>query len=95
MELTEWLFERTGRQHGIALHRLAELVFLFLTEHRKQNLVEVARSLWGDYQKSGRHEVPEFLRPFSDLLDRKSRREVLAASLPTRQARHLSSQPAQ
>lgn len=95
MELSQWLFGRTGRQHGIALHRLAELMFVYLTERRKQDSIQVARSLWGDYQKSGRHEVPEFLRPFSDLLDRKSRREIIASSLPTRQARHISSQPAQ
>ncbi len=92
MELTEWLFERTGRQHAIALHRLAELVFQFLIEFRRQNSAEVAQSLWSDYQKNGRHELPEFLRPFSHLLERKSRREALADLLPARQARHLASE---
>jgi hypothetical protein len=94
MELTDWLFERTGRQHAIALHRLAELVFLFLIECRKQNPEQVAQLLWQDYQSNGRHELPEFLRPHSHLLDRKTRREALASSLPARQARHLSSQNA-
>jgi radical SAM superfamily enzyme YgiQ (UPF0313 family) len=94
MELTDFLFERMGRQHAIALHRLAELVFLFLTECRKQNPDQVAQVLWQDYQKSGRHELPEFLRPYSHLLQRMTRREALASALPARQARHLSSQNA-
>jgi radical SAM superfamily enzyme YgiQ (UPF0313 family) len=93
MELSDWLYERTGRQHAIALNRLAELVFEYLTGRRTLDPVEVAKSLWQDYQQAGRHEVPEFLRPYSAVLVRKSRRNALAAQAPARQGRHLAQNP--
>lgn len=89
MDLSTWIYERAGRQHAIALNRLAQWVFEYLTERREFAPQTVATSLWADYRRCGRHEVPEFLRPFSSGLERPSRAEALAASIPARQTRHL------
>jgi len=45
MDLSDWLFERAGRQHAIALHRLAELIFLYLTDRLHQDSESVAKSI--------------------------------------------------
>ncbi len=89
LALSDWLFERTGRHHAIALNRLAELLFVYLKEHNMQDPTTTAKSLWHDYQKAGRHEIPEFLRPFAPHLERRPRSAALASALPTRQSRHL------
>lgn len=87
MALSEWLFSRIGRQHSIALARLAELLFQFLTERNQLNVQEVASSLWRDWQRSGRTEKPNFLRDYiSEPTVKKARTSSIA---PKRQARHL------
>ncbi|MGE5608345.1 MAG: DUF4080 domain-containing protein, partial [Bacillota bacterium] len=64
MAFSEWLHQRTGRTHAIALQTLAELVFEYLCEQRGQDRHAVAEALWRDYQRGGRRDVPTFLRPF-------------------------------
>lgn len=65
MNLTQWLFERTGqRTHGIALGALAELIFEYLTEKGGNSAEVIAPALARDYQRPGRREVPEFLKTF-------------------------------
>jgi hypothetical protein len=87
---SDWLFARVGRTDSIALARLAELLFLFLTGEVQLPPRTVAETLWRDYQRGGRHDQPEFLRPhLAHLapLERASRPKP--ASLK-RQARHLA-----
>jgi hypothetical protein len=87
-DLSDFLYRELGRQHGIALPRLAELVFRFLTEERALDRETVGRTIWRDWQRAGRSERPPFLAPFvSDDEARSVRREALA---PKRQARHLA-----
>lgn len=84
MELSDWLFAREQRKHGIALGRLFELLFEFLTGVCDVTPQTAAESLWNDYTSGGRRDIPSFLRPF-DL----ARLAVSSASLlPSRQARH-------
>jgi Fe-S oxidoreductase len=89
MRWSEWLYARTGRTDSIALVRLMELLFEFLTNELKFDPQEVAPVLWRDYQRGGRDDKPAFLKPFlqpgepSPSLSRKS------VALPKRQARHL------
>jgi radical SAM superfamily enzyme YgiQ (UPF0313 family) len=94
-ELSEWLFARIGRQHAIALHRLAELVFEYLTGPHGLPAVDVATAIVGDLQRGGRPDVPEFLRPHlpeSEISRSRLRsRGTSRQSLPPRQARHLQS----
>ena len=89
MALTDWLFARVGRQHGIALPRLAELLFQHLTTERKLDVRTVAEALARDYQRGNRADVPDFLRPHLPPQPRAARAQALARSLPRRQARHI------
>jgi hypothetical protein len=88
MELSDRLYERMGRNHGIALGDLAEFLFTHLTEQLKSEPGTVAEPLWADYQHAGRSGRPAFLRPFIGDRPIPRRREV-EVRLPARQARHL------
>jgi radical SAM superfamily enzyme YgiQ (UPF0313 family) len=59
---SDWLHARIGRRHGIALPRLAELLFEFLTMELKLEPGDAAGSIWRDYQRGGRNDKPLFLR---------------------------------
>ncbi len=59
--LSEWLHQRTGKTDGIALLRLAEMLFTYLTEPLKLSAPEAAIMVWGDYTRSGRTERPPAL----------------------------------
>jgi radical SAM superfamily enzyme YgiQ (UPF0313 family) len=88
MELSDRLYERMGRNHGIALGDLAEFLFQHLTEQLKSDPRSIAESLWADYQHAGRSDRPAFLRAF--IGDRPiPRRRDVEVRLPARQARHL------
>ncbi len=87
MKWSDWLYERIGRRHAIALARLAELLFAYLTVELALQASEVAQSLWRDWQRAGRHEKPEFLAGY--LSEVKPTKADRAATAPKRQARHM------
>ena len=64
LRLSDWLYEREGKHHGILLTRLMELVFSYLTTERGQAPRDVAGVLWRDFQRGERREFPPFLRPY-------------------------------
>jgi len=92
LRLSDWLYARLGRTDTIALVRLAELLFAFLTNELQQSPAPVAAVLAADWQRAGRRDVPEFLREF---LPTENGRPVPAAKshLPKRQARHIGDPP--
>ncbi len=83
----DWLFETEGRRHGIALSRLFERVFDYLTTVRGEDETTVAQILWSDYTRSGRRDRPSFLRKFD--LPAPTGRTSADQPLPERQSRHL------
>jgi radical SAM superfamily enzyme YgiQ (UPF0313 family) len=87
MRFSDWLFERTGRKHAIALSSLVERVFEFLTRELQHDSPGVAPALWNDYQRGGRSDVPACLKPF---VERVSRTKRATVALPRRQARRFS-----
>jgi hypothetical protein len=89
MAWCEWLHARTGRTDSIALVRLMELLFAFLTTVTKLEPKSVAASMARDYQRGGRRDQPQFLQ---GLISAESRRPPSAAVqvLPKRQARHAA-----
>ena len=90
LSLSERLFERIGRNHGIALHHLAQFLLRHLVEDVGRDPREVAAALWRDYRRGGRVDCPEFLREFVPESERRSlRRDALKDRVPRRQARHL------
>jgi radical SAM superfamily enzyme YgiQ (UPF0313 family) len=84
---SEWLHARVGRTDSIALVRLMELLFEFLTRELKRDSHTVAGSMLHDYLRVGRRDRPAFLRDF--LPETKSVAVRRGAHLPKRQARHL------
>ena len=90
-KLVAWLFERERKTHGIPLSRLVELIFQYLTEQKSLHQNEVAAVLWRDYQRGGRSDKPQCLRPFIDSLMLEANHNVVTKGLPKRQARHQQS----
>jgi len=88
-EFSEWLFARVGRQHGIALSRLAELLFQYLTTERKLDAPIMAQTMGRDYQRGNRPDFPDFLRPYLPAPEPGARSRIVSRSLPRRQARHI------
>jgi radical SAM superfamily enzyme YgiQ (UPF0313 family) len=90
MNWTQWLHEKVRRTDGLALTRLIELLFEFLTKQRELKSSQVAEVMWRDYQRTGRSDKPQFLRPH--IPETKSVGEIHPSvkGLPARQARHLA-----
>ena len=88
MKWSDWLRAREGRQHGIALARLAELLFEYLTKEAGRAAAEVAPRVWRDWRRAGRRERPEFLAPHLTDADDPVFRSQPGA--PKRQARRLA-----
>jgi radical SAM superfamily enzyme YgiQ (UPF0313 family) len=61
---SEWLYARIRRTDSIALSRLAELLFQYLTEELDCDGNKVGEALARDYQRGGRAGELEFLRPW-------------------------------
>jgi radical SAM superfamily enzyme YgiQ (UPF0313 family) len=58
MRLCDWLHEKLGKRHGIALAQLGEMVFEFLTVEKKLPSKMAAETVWRDYQAGGRSDKP-------------------------------------
>jgi radical SAM superfamily enzyme YgiQ (UPF0313 family) len=86
LRFSDWLFNKTGKTHAIALQHLAEFVFDFLMEEGCEART-VAESIWQDYQRGGRSDRPSFLAPYVSAADTRGKNPT---QLPSRQARHLS-----
>ena len=78
----------TGSTSGIALTRLCALLFTFLVDERGCDPAEVAATVLGDYQSTGRSDVPKVLAPHAPS---KSSRGRARSWVPKRQARHVAS----
>ena len=88
LRFSDWLYARIARTDSIALARLAELIFEFLTGERKLAAAQAADAMAQDWRRAGRREAPEFLREF--LPAKGEGQKPAGQSLPPkRQARHL------
>ncbi len=87
MQWSDWLHARLGRTHAISLVNLANHLFTYLVECRGSNAEDVAATLWDDYQRGGRTDQPEFLRPYIGHESRRRPRPSATGSLK-RQSRH-------
>jgi radical SAM superfamily enzyme YgiQ (UPF0313 family) len=88
MRWSQWLYDRTRRTDSIALPRLMELLFEYLTEVLNQERETVAPVLWRDYQRGGRKDKPSFLRHY--LVAVPTETSTGQRSPLKRQARHVS-----
>jgi radical SAM superfamily enzyme YgiQ (UPF0313 family) len=88
LRLTDWLHATVGKTDSIALSRLMQLLFKYLTEEIGHSPETIALHLWADYRRGGRTDKPSFLRHF--LPDAPEPRVMAEATLPKRQARHAA-----
>jgi radical SAM superfamily enzyme YgiQ (UPF0313 family) len=86
---SDWLHARVKRTDGIALLRLMELLFDFLTAESRLDKILVAETLWRDYKRGGRHDKPGFMKDFLSLEESLLPPSKTKINLPKRQARHL------
>ncbi len=84
---SERLHARVGRTDSIALVKLMELLFEFLTRELKRDPRTAAETLWRDYHRGGRRDKPIFLREFLPEGERTT--TPPRPTSPKRQARHL------
>ena len=64
LRFSDWLFVKIQRTDSIALARLMELLFEFLTQEQKLAAKLVAETFWQDSQRTGRRDAPNFLKEF-------------------------------
>jgi radical SAM superfamily enzyme YgiQ (UPF0313 family) len=86
---SDWLHGRVGRTDSIALVRLMELLFEFLTVELQLEPRLAAETFWRDYRRGGRRDRPAFLK---DLLPASSEigpSRAARSTIPKRQSRHL------
>jgi hypothetical protein len=89
LKWSDWLHAKTNRTDSIALARLMELLFTYLTKELNQSQRTVAETLWRDMENAGRKEKPAFLRVFiPDTINDSPRGK---RSSQKRQARHFAS----
>ena len=89
LRFSDWLYARINRTDSIALARLMELLFEFLTREQKLSARGTAEIFWQDWQRAGRREVPEFLREFLPT-ETVTHSRPAKSMLPKRQSRHLA-----
>lgn len=85
---SDWLFAQVGRTDALALLRLSELLFQYLTQVMNHEPAVVALALWNDYRRGGRKDKPAFLCPHLPL-ETQAGKPGVKGSLK-RQARHLA-----
>jgi radical SAM superfamily enzyme YgiQ (UPF0313 family) len=86
---SDWLHARVKRTDSIALMRLMELLFEFLTNELQLDKKLLAETLWRDYKRGGRHDKPGFMKDFLSSDEPLLPSSKTKSTLPKRQARHL------
>jgi radical SAM superfamily enzyme YgiQ (UPF0313 family) len=89
LQFSEWLYEQTARTHSVALSRLVELIFVYLTDVQQHPCETIAPIMLSDYRRGGRSDTPKCLRPWLVLHAETTTIQRELADLPTRQRRHL------
>ncbi|MCC6235425.1 MAG: B12-binding domain-containing radical SAM protein [Verrucomicrobiales bacterium] len=89
LEFSDWLFMTTHQTHAIALDRLAQLLFRWLTEARSLSPSAVAEALAADSRSQGVRDLPPWLAPHAPPGTGAPRKSAVS-SHARRQARHLA-----
>jgi radical SAM superfamily enzyme YgiQ (UPF0313 family) len=88
MTFSDWLFTHVRRTDSIALPRLMQFLFEFLTVNRGLDRATVARAMAQDYQRAGRKDTPSFLAEYVGEGVATEQPKARASLGPKRQARH-------
>src|SRR6478609_5966491 len=84
---SDWLHARVNRTDSIALARLMELLLDYLTSELKLDARVAAETLWRDFQRAGRKDMPGFLA--AHIPDAPKRSAAQRATSLKRQSRHV------
>lgn len=90
MRFADWLHARTGKTHEIALERLHQFLFDFLTGELDLDRGAAGGALLADYQESGARGRLAFADPGLSVAPA-ARESASAPGLPRRTSRHLRS----
>ncbi len=94
MRFSDWLFAVGGKTNGIALKRLAQLLFEYLTREAGCEEMRAAEAIWNDYRRGGRSDRPEFLRPYIPAIAQSNSIAALPTGSLPRQSRHIAAEVA-
>ncbi|NGO38831.1 DUF4080 domain-containing protein [Limisphaera ngatamarikiensis] len=89
LDWSDWLYARAQRTDAIALPRLAQWLFQYLTTVRGQDPHEVAATLARDFARAGHRDLPPAIRALLPAKPDPCEPAVPSAPIPRRQARHL------
>ncbi len=89
LRFADWLFQKLGKTHAIALERLAEALFEYGSREAGLEIETLGAVLIQDWRRTGKKDGPAFLRS-----GKSARRHAGQSLLPKRQARHLDSEAA-
>jgi radical SAM superfamily enzyme YgiQ (UPF0313 family) len=87
MQWSDWLYAETDTTGNLHMVRLARLLMTYLTEEKGLQEKRIAESLWNDYRRGNRPDVPGFLKKFG--FEQKDADETHSVPPLPRQARHL------
>ena len=89
MELTDWLFDRTGRTASISLNNLSKLLFEFVTDKRGIGKSKAANTMLRDFTRHGRRRFPKPIHEHATdpIPDHRSSSRKSTGDLPARQRR--------
>ncbi len=92
-QLSEFIYAREGRTHAVALPKLFEQVFHFMTTQLGYDRTEIAEVLWRDFRRGGRRDLPPAIKEClaAGSSTGLSANNTHEKGLPKRQARHLTS----
>ncbi|MFT4688484.1 MAG: DUF4080 domain-containing protein [Verrucomicrobiia bacterium] len=88
LSFADYLAEKAGRRHGIALTQLVGFVFGYLTEMNGVDPELAASRLLADYQCAGRNDIPLPLR--GHISEAARGKDAKAVAGPKRQSRHAA-----
>ena len=91
LRFSDWLFAKIQRTDSIALMRLMELLFEFLTRELGLEAKVIAETFWHDCERTGRRDAPNFLKEYLPAENWTVSRER-NRSLPKRQSRHAAAE---
>jgi hypothetical protein len=86
LQFSDWLHEKLGRQHAIALQNLAEHLLRFAADELQNDPTIIAQAIWRDYQAAGRSDRPAFLLQIIEL---PMQPRAKSTTTLKRQTRHL------
>jgi hypothetical protein len=89
MAFSDWLYATLGKTHQLALDRLYDLTYQWLTEQGGADSPTATQAIASDFHASGTRSVPRFLAQ-EGIRSPGPRIPAAGTSAPARQQRHLS-----